>query len=113
VDGFYPCVFVLQLSGAAGANQTTGEWLANVASAAAATGWPTQYITLSNGAQALSVRIPWGLGKSRLSSKVPISEYRIYVAQGGEFYEVGFMTQAGKYASEQPSVATVMVNFAG
>jgi hypothetical protein len=113
VDGFYPCVFVLQVNEPAGANLTAGEWLASVATTASAAGWPSQDISLSNGAPALSVRIPWAIGKSRLSSKIPISEYRIYVAQGGEFYEIGFMTPAGNFASEQPSAAEVMDNFAG
>jgi hypothetical protein len=111
VDGFYPCVYVVRfrLEGAA----NSANWFANLTAQASSRGWDAQTLLLSNGAHALSVYIPWTIGRDRLSSDIPISEYLIYAVAGTSFYRVTFMTPVNGYTTEAPAVISVVDHFQG
>jgi hypothetical protein len=113
VDGFYPCVYLVQLSQSANPGLSTGGWLGMQDSLAESRGWLARDIVLADGAPALSVYISWGLGTDQSSKHVAISEYRIYATRGDDPYLIVFMTEVDSYASEQPRVSAVMDKFVG
>jgi hypothetical protein len=111
VDGFYPCVYVVRFRGEEAANAAS--WFADLASQASSQGWDTRTILLPNGTQALSVYVPWSIGRDRFSSDIPISEYAVYAVAGTSFYRVTFMSPVNDYTAEAPSVIPVVDQFQG
>jgi hypothetical protein len=111
VDGFYPCVYVVRFRAEEAASATS--WFANLAAQASSQGWDAQMVLLSNGAKALSVYVPWSIGRDRFSSDVPISEYAVYAVAGTSFYRVTFMSPVNGYSAEAPAVISIVDQFEG
>jgi len=113
VDGFYPCVYIVQLLTTGGTSPTTVAWLESLAVTAMADGWRPSYIYLADGAPALAVYVPSTTGQDRSDKNVPLSNYLVYARQGSGFYRVSFMTEVSGYTAELPAVSPVMDRFAG
>jgi hypothetical protein len=112
VEGFYPCVYIVQLLTTGGTSPTTEAWLASLAATATTNGWRPNYIYLADGALALAVYVPWTTGQDRSDKDVPLSTYVVYARRGTGFYRVSFMTAVSGYTAELPAVSPVMDRFA-
>jgi hypothetical protein len=86
VEGFYPCVFVVQEQVQGWSALSTSNWFADLSSAATSDGWRAQQVTLADGAPALSVYAPWATGHDATYSDVSIGEYVLYAKKGADFY---------------------------
>jgi hypothetical protein len=110
-DGFYPCVYVVRFRVQEAASAAT--WFANISAEASSQGWDAEAVLLPGGSQALSLYVPWSIGRDRISSDIPVSEYVVYAVVGTSFYRVTFMTPVNNYTAEAPAVISVVDQFQG